>query len=316
MTSNTGIPALAVVDWGTTNFRAYLVDSVGNCIDRVINEGGVLAIDGAFHRVLQEFIGHWLEPKVSIPILLSGMVSGRNGWVELPYVECPLNAKTLAKNLRQMNSFNSGKCWLVPGVSSTGASACFDVMRGEEIQYLGARLLAEKRRSPLPDFICMPGTHNKWVVSSAGEMISFSTAMTGEIYSLLGRTSLLSKSVASGGSWSEKAFEEGLSCSGRPGGLLHQLFTVRSLHLSGEHLLEQGEPYLSGLLIGNEIRSMLPSGEAVVAVVASDSLMEKYLHALHYFGHTAYGINSEQATIAGAWEIARHVNDFSHEDRE
>jgi 2-dehydro-3-deoxygalactonokinase len=314
MNINTAEPKLIIVDWGTTNFRAYLVDEYANCLDSVSSAEGLRNVEPDFQTVLQGHVGHWLKSTNSLPVLLCGMVGSRNGWTEVPYVTCPLNTEKLARALYQVESFNGGNCWIVPGVSGNSVSDKFDVMRGEEIQVLGAILLARRNQIPQSNYLCLPGTHNKWVSMSDNDMLSFSTTMTGEVFDLLRRESLLSESLDTDSDWDKDIFSKGLECSLRPGGLLHQLFTVRSLQLSGEHQRSQGEAYLSGVIIGNEIRSMLPTGKSTVAVIASGPLLSRYLYALDYYGFDASGIESEVATIAGAMEIAEHVFAKVNED--
>ena len=93
---------------------------------------------------------------------------------------------------------------------------------------------------------------------------------------------------------------------------MHQLFTVRSLQLSGAHTIDDGEGYLSGLLIGSEIRSILQSEAAEkaanIAVVGSDELTRRYKSAIEHLGYSAFIIDAQAATISGALEVAKHLN--------
>lgn len=292
-----------VVDWGTSNFRAFLVDRDRQILDRVSSNDGLLNISGQFQSVLEANIGHWLESKEDVSILMSGMVGSRNGWVEVPYVSYPINTQNLLENLYQIKSINNGRCWIVPGVSGKSVSECFDVMRGEEVQFLGANELIAEKQLEAPDFICMPGTHNKWIEVNGADGGGFSTTMTGELFDILSKRSILSASVQVGLDWDENKFSFGLDNSRRVGGLLHQLFTVRTLNIAGEHELQHGGSYLSGLLIGNEINSIIKKDKSTVAVIASEGMMSRYLYALKHFGFTAYGIDSAEATIAGSVEL-------------
>ena len=297
-------PKYIIVDWGTSNFRGFLIDRDRQLLDQVSSNDGLLNISGQFQSVLEANIGHWLKLEEDVLILMSGMVGSRNGWVEVPYATYPINVQNLLENLYQIKSVNNGRCWIVPGVSGISVSGCFDVMRGEEIQFLGARALIAEQGLTVPDFYCMPGTHNKWIEVNSVEMNGFSTTMTGELFNILSKHSILSASVQDGSNWDEDVFSLGLDNSRRPGGLIHQLFTVRSLNIAGEHQLEQGSAYLSGLLIGNEINSMVKKDQAVVAVIASAEMKSRYLRAFSHFGIEAFGINSAEATIAGSVELA------------
>jgi len=292
-----------IVDWGTSNFRAFLVDRDRKTLDQFSNNDGLLNIRGHFQSVLEVNIGHWLDLEDDVSILMSGMVGSRDGWAEVPYVTYPINAQNLLENLYQVKSFNDGRCWIVPGVAGNSISGCFDVMRGEEVQFLGARMLIAEKELTAPDYFCMPGTHNKWIKANSVGMDCFSTTMTGELFNVLSKHSILSSSVQDDSNWDDDMFSSGLDNSRCPGGLEHQLFTVRSLHIAGTHQLQHGSSYLSGLLIGNEIDSMVKNEKSIVAIIASEAMMSRYLYAFRHFGIKAYGIDSAEATIAGSLEL-------------
>ena len=320
MKPETLVSPLIVVDWGTTNFRAYLVerraDGHGVCRDRVATPEGLLNIQSDYPGVLKQNISHWLEPSHPTPILLCGMVGSPSGWIEVPHIPCPVNIQTLAQNARQISNFNNGNTWIIPGLSGLGISGYFDVMRGEEVQYFGAKKIIKAQNLGTPEVVCFPGTHNKWIntaINMESTLDQFSTSMTGEVFNLLASHSILSNSIAKQAPWQERAFLKGLDNSASKGGIMHQLFTVRSLQLSGAHTHDNGEAYLSGLLIGSEIRSMLNEATKStkgthVAIVGSDKLAQRYLSAIDHLGHCAFSIDSEEATIAGALEIAQHLN--------
>lgn len=322
MANRNQTPVFVAVDWGTTNLRAYLVGRNGRCLSSVSSDEGLLSVNGDYCEVLEKHIGSWLETCGALPVLMSGMVGSRTGWREVPYITGALTAEKLASSLYRIEDFNSGNAWIIPGATATSSCRQPDVMRGEEIQIVGAQVLGESCKLPQPDFFCLPGTHNKWVFLSDGEVNSFSTTMTGELYNLLSGQSILSQSVDKEADWDDDAFVEGLEVSHHNGGILHQLFSVRSRQLFGEHGLAQGAAYLSGLLIGSEIRSMLNIDQRrpvmcetnmiekkpLVTVIASSDLMNNYLTALHFYGIEANGISSSQATLSGMLEVAQKVN--------
>ncbi len=297
-------PKYVIVDWGTSSFRAFLVDRDRQILDQVSSKDGLLNIRGQFESVLETNIGHWLGMDDGVSIFMSGMVGSRHGWVEVPYVTYPINAQHLLENLYQVKSVNEGRCWIVPGVMGNSVSGCPDIMRGEEVQFLGACSLIEENGLKTADYICMPGTHNKWIEVADTGMKGFSTTMTGELFNLLGKNSILSASVQDESAWDEDMFSLGLDNSRCQGGLVHHLFTVRSLNLAGKLQIQQGGSYLSGLLIGHEIDSMVKNDSSVVAVIASRDMMAKYLYALEHFNINAYGIDAAEATIAGSLQLA------------
>jgi 2-dehydro-3-deoxygalactonokinase len=309
MTSKSTCRSLIIVDWGSTNLRAYLLKD-GICQKRIDAREGLLNIKGSYAKVLSAHLDPWIDKATaSIPIVLMGMVGSPSGWMEVPHIPVPGNIAHLAAGSHRLNDFNKGNSWIIPGVAGTGVSGKFDVMRGEEVQYFGAVQIVNERKLKTPSVYCFPGTHTKWIESSNnGELSKFSTAMTGEIFALLSSKSLLAQSIEAGAIWSAQAFLNGLDSSADRGGIMHQLFTVRSLQLSHEHTRERGGGYLSGLLIGNEIRSMLQNKGANIAVVGEGSLAERYQTALTHLDHSAFIIDSQDATIAGALQIFPHLN--------
>jgi 2-dehydro-3-deoxygalactonokinase len=224
------------VDWGTTSFRAYRLDAHGNVQESRTSSHGILNVPpGGFSKILDEQIAGWDEA----PIVMSGMVGSRQGWVEAPYVECPAGFDEIKRSLKEV----SGRTWIVPGVLYRGAVP--DVIRGEEVQVLGAEQ---------DGLFCLPGTHSKWVEVRNGRIVRFSTHMTGELYAVLKQHSILGRMMEEG-SPDPDAFAQGLKRSGEPGGLLHHLFGVRTRGLMGEIGPAASPSYLSGILIGHEIRN-------------------------------------------------------------
>jgi 2-dehydro-3-deoxygalactonokinase len=230
---------MIAIDWGTTSFRAYRLNSDGLILDSRNAAKGILAVPaGKFPETLEEQIGDWRD---ETPIVMSGMVGSRQGWVEAPYVPCPAGLDDIGGAMREV-----GKgIWIVPGVSCVDAQGVPDVMRGEETQVLGAAQ---------DGLVCLPGTHSKWVEVKRGRIERFSTYMTGELYAVLRQHSILGRMMEEGPP-DPRAFREGVERSGEPGGLLHHLFGVRTRGLMGELRAVASGSYLSGLLIGHELRS-------------------------------------------------------------
>jgi 2-dehydro-3-deoxygalactonokinase len=227
------------IDWGTSAFRAYRLDRGGKILDSRTAPKGILAVPpGTFPEVLEGQIGDWLD---EAPVVMSGMVGSRQGWVEAPYVPCPAGLDEIAGATREVRK----GVWIVPGVSCRDASGVHDVMRGEEVQVLGAGQ---------DGLICLPGTHSKWVEVNKGRIERFSTCMTGELYAVLKQHSILGRMMEAGKP-DARAFREGIERSGEPGGLLHHLFGVRTRGLMGELDPAASASYLSGLLIGHELRA-------------------------------------------------------------
>ncbi|MCO6415915.1 2-dehydro-3-deoxygalactonokinase [Siccirubricoccus sp. KC 17139] len=239
------------IDWGTSSFRAYRLAADGRILDRVAREAGILAIPaGGFPAALEAAIGPWLAAGER-RVLLCGMVGSRQGWVEAPYLPCPAGPAEIAAALTRI-PYDQAELLLVPGLSTRDAGGVPDVMRGEETKLIG--LLAALGSAPA--LACLPGTHSKWARLEGGRIAGFATQMTGELRAVLLAHSILGR-MAEEGPTVEAAFRRGVRRAGEAGGLLHQLFGTRGLGLMGELLPAETSSYLSGLLIGHELRAVL-----------------------------------------------------------
>ena len=220
---------------------------------------------------------------------------------------CPITASALANGLTRVDDFNRGRCWIVPGVRGTSLNGEADVMRGEEVQIVGAIDLFAKGGTELPEVICLPGTHNKWVVLSNGVAARFSTTMTGEVFDVLSQYSIISQSLSPGESRDWEAYTDGLETSATGGGVLHHLFSVRTRNLLGDQYDGKGASFLSGILIGSELHGMLLAGKRPknVCVVGSSHLTESYCRAFAFFNINSLVLDSDKATLAGHHQVAR-----------
>jgi 2-dehydro-3-deoxygalactonokinase len=272
------------VDWGTSRFRAYLVDGAGSVLDRVGSQEGMSAVaPGAFPEVLARHIGAW--PR--LPVIMAGMVGSRNGWREVPYAACPAGAAEIAGGALRLEPVDGRPVSILPGLSCRN-DGIFDVMRGEETLILGSGLA--------DGAVILPGTHSKWARVKSGRIVSFRTFMTGEFYALLSQHSilrLLGREPPDHG-----GFAKGLAAARRPGGLTHQAFSARAAVLAGDLEPEEVLAYLSGLLIGAEVAGATQEPRAAV-LVAEGALAENYAEALAAAGMTARVIAPEAAFIAG-----------------
>jgi 2-dehydro-3-deoxygalactonokinase len=262
------------VDWGTTSFRAFRIARDGTIRDRRTALRGLLNVpDNRFADTLREEVGPWLAAGED-HVLLSGMIGSRQGWKEAPYAPCPAGAAEVGAGLMAIE-FDWGQVKLVPGLSATDEAGVAEVMRGEETQVFG--VLEAMGGGGLA---CLPGTHSKWVRVEDGRIVGFTTHMTGEAFGALRGHTILGRMMREGPT-DGAPFDAGVRRAGEPGGLLHHIFGARSQVLAGELAETDAAAYLSGILIGHEVRAALAGrhGE-VVHVIGAPELTMLYARAI------------------------------------
>eukprot|EP00039_Didymoeca_costata_P025515 m.13669 g.13669 ORF g.13669 m.13669 type:complete len:314 (+) comp4896_c0_seq2:215-1156(+) len=305
------------VDWGTTNFRAFLL-AEGKVIDSQENDGGLMALrskavaedSDLFEQHLAQCVGEWMKENPDIPIVLSGMIGSNKGWIEAPYCSCPASQESIAEKVCSVPNEKGWKIFLLPGLCCESSEGK-DVMRGEETQLIG---LDPEQRSGL---VCLPGTHSKWVNFSDGSnsIKWFKTYMTGEMYSILRANSILKFSCSDGTPVVDPntpQFKEGVRLGYETqNGLSHVLFLVRTRSMFEAYTPEQGDALLSGILIGNELaglKDVFTNEKAKVTLVGSTSLCNSYKNALATLGIEADIMDATHASCIGAHRIYAAYN--------
>jgi 2-dehydro-3-deoxygalactonokinase len=285
------------VDWGTTNRRAYRLDSRGQCLEEFEDSKGVLAVEpGGFPAAASEI----RERLGDLPLLLAGMVGSTRGWIEAPYLACPASLDELARQLRWIEP---GRTAIVPGLSTT-VGGDWDVMRGEEIQLFGA---VASGLIPATCVVCHPGTHNKWIIVTQGCISDFRTVMTGEMFNLLKSQGILSEFMA-GPVAAGEPFREGVRRGLANNALTADLFSVRARVLLGDLVRDDAADYVSGLLIGLDIGVGLNlAGNADIIVMGRPDLAGLYEVAAAEAGRNCRTIDGADAFIAGALAIGRTI---------
>uniref|UniRef100_UPI0013EE20EC 2-dehydro-3-deoxygalactonokinase n=1 Tax=Promicromonospora panici TaxID=2219658 RepID=UPI0013EE20EC len=309
--------ALLALDWGSTTFRAWLLDGTGAVLDAVRTADGALTISeradsaqmraAAFEETFARLCRPWLDEHPGIPALCAGMAGSNHGWAEAGYLDVPADLGSLAEHLTVVPAGDS-VVHIVPGLRATGADP--DVIRGEEVQLVGALATSADR----PETVVLPGTHSKWVRLDGTRVTGFSTAMTGELYGLLMRDSILARlATAAAGPATSPAFVRGLETEAARGderGLPALLFTARPLVLAGRLDASEVAEYVSGLLIGAEVRHALratstavgaPTG--VVALCGPPETAHRYRVALERGGASVRMVG-EDVAARGLWRVA------------
>ena len=284
------------VDWGTTNRRAYRIDDSGRRVDEFEDDKGVLSISaGGFPAAVEEI----RERLGDAPLLLAGMVGSNRGWKEAPYVAAPAGLDDLAGSLAWPGEREA----IVPGVSYVGDGRA-DVMRGEEVQLLGAGAAGLVDPDAL---VCHPGTHNKWAVLRDGRIASFRTVMTGELFSLLKEHSILAD-LLKGEVEAGEVFREAARFAIGHEAVPAELFAVRARVLLGEARKEDAASWTSGLLIGTDVRVGLAGAAAErVVIIGRPELTRLYAAAVSEAGREAVELDGETCFLAGISEIAKRI---------
>ena len=297
------MPCLIALDWGTSALRAYLLGADGEVLDRRAEPSGILNVpERDFAAVYHAITATWRSQHPALPSIASGMIGSAQGWVEAPYVDVPADIETVAHTLAVVPNVGLR---IVPGLAQRGRAP--DVMRGEETQLFGAMVevpeLAEEA------VVVLPGTHSKWARLARGRIEGFTTYMTGELFAVLSRHSILGRLVESmSGDVAEGAgFVRGVRHARDAGaGLASLVFSARSAVVVGDLPAADSLGYLSGLLIGDEVRAGLATGQRPHALVGEPALCARYAAALGEFGVHDVALLGDTAA-SGLWEIARHT---------
>jgi 2-dehydro-3-deoxygalactonokinase len=272
--------------------------------------------------------GEWLADKPRLPVIACGMLGSTLGWKETAYVQAPVSLGDLAGALATVDRKNGKPVHIVPGISMTGipGKSFPEIMRGEETKIMG--VVSALTAAASPDsrnlLVGMPGTHSKWARVKDGQLLSFSTFVTGELYGLLlDHSVIVGPVVKKPGGFDDAAFQRGLSL-GRAqsqeaaGGLLSTIFSTRTMRVLGDRtddgLTQEQQPhYLSGLLIGDELAgvertlkrdNLVPSDFSQVILAGERNLCQKYQTACLAFCWPAPRF-LEGAVERGLWSVAR-----------
>lgn len=275
-----GLPGLdwIAADWGTSRLRVWAMAADGRVLDEARSDRGMGGLErGDYGPALIDLVGPWLGQEAApVQVLICGMAGARSGWAEAGYRGVPCTPLDPAGATRPEGADPRLSVLILPGLSQAAPP---DVMRGEETQLAG--LIAAWPR--WEGAVCMPGTHSKWARIERGRVTAFRTFMTGELYDLLARRSVLRLSVQDADS-DPAAFDDAAAS----GAGLPELFTVRAAGLLGEVPAAVAAGRLSGLLIGAEIAAARSfRGGAPLALVGAPALTALYARALAARGEGA-----------------------------
>ena len=311
-------PEIIGLDWGTSSCRAYLMGHEGVVLARSHGPVDIRPVSpgrggdpAAFDQAFEQFCGGWLDTWPGLPVIACGMVGSRRGWVEAPYRELPADLVDPALSLARVRTRRGAELNVIPGL--VDLRGLRGVIRGEETQLVG--LLGEDTGLGSGEGdVVLPGTHSKWVRLKGSVVTDFTTYMTGELYALLSRQSILADLIhpVTRPQWA--AFDRGVDVAAEAvttgTGLLGVLFSARALPLTGAMLETDVADYLSGLVIGSELAgaraSWLRGAGGQLWSLADPELSARYRRAALRLGWQTVHV-LEDAAARGLWRTARAI---------
>ena len=295
-----GETGIVLADWGTSNLRLWAVDTGGGVRADHRSDMGMGRLDrDGFGPELDRCLAVMAVP-ADVPVLICGMAGAAQGWREAPYLATPCDVAEIADGAIRIDG-TARDIRILPGIAQRD-SAAPDVMRGEETILHG---LVRQGRSDA--MVCLPGTHAKWARLAGGHLTGFRTMMTGEMFALLGETSILRHTVVAG-DWSDGDFAAAVAeAHGAAGELPAMLFGLRAGPLLFGDDAPCGAARLSGLLIGAEIAIGMAGDDAPLCLVANGGMADRYAAALTGLGIGFEIADSEAAVRAGLFAAAARI---------
>jgi 2-dehydro-3-deoxygalactonokinase len=295
-------------DWGTSQCRLYLCtgdDALGtfHIIDEAVGKGikHLTNPEDYFFKLCKR----WLAKYGQMPVYLIGVVGSDAGWHQAGYIPCPTIIDTIFNNSL---SFDAKGCQIhiVPGLSCTNPLGLPDTLRGEETQIIGWIANNPTQKGQL---LCLPGTHTKWAHIDLGQVNTFLSSPVGELYDIINNHSVIS-TPENKSQWHQESFEEGLALAlDKSKNILHSIFSCRARSLLNNKPESTSSSYLSGLLIGSDVRDAI--GHIAdfnnVTVIGNDDVMPLYMHALGQCGIKAESMKGQDASISGLKAFVRSV---------
>lgn len=296
------VAGVLAVDWSRSGLRAWPLANGQPAGEPIVGTTGLGDVAGRdYETALLAQCGSWLDAHPDAGVLLGGMVGARGGWREAPYAQCPIGSSDLAEAATRFEIAGHPAA-VLPGASHRSPAGLADVMRGEEVQVLGAASMLGLDRARF----CIPGTHAKWADYAGGMLTGFSTYVTGEAFNLFRHQGLVG-ALADGDAFDRDAFILALERGSRLA-LVNVVFSARAEALAGTLAPEAVSSYLSGLLIGAELGAALQSGDdAPVVLLASGAMAERYTLALERFGISPMALSPAEAKRRGLALVGPHV---------
>jgi 2-dehydro-3-deoxygalactonokinase len=285
---------MIAINWGSSKFRAYRLDTKGEVIAERFSACGATSVSpGGFLDALMAEVEDWTREGEE-KIVMCGMVGARQGWKEAPYVSLPAAIDQVVDGVIQLE-LDSLDARIVPGLIGTDEYGVPEVLRGEETEIFGCQ-----REPSGYARLCLPGTHTKWVQMEGSRITAFTTFMTGDLFKAI-RESTILRDFTQQECTNGDAFLLGVERAKQVGALAHHVFGVRTLALTSRIRGSETSSYLSGLLIGHELKTAARKGESV-HLIGDPALCSLYARALREFD-----MASSVEPAGAAWRGLRKI---------
>ena len=310
--ASTNVKTFLGCDWGTTSFRLRLISRDTRLVlaeqaePAGVRHFAALPPDERAERMatyLAERIARWTEVGPEVPFVVTGMASSTVGWQELPYAETPFQLDGGNAVVGSL-ALPTGDGRRRPGLLVSGVRTADDIMRGEECALVGVHALdATLLDAPTPVLCLMAGTHPKHAQVRAGRLDSFRTYLTGELFEVLAKDSILAASVRRLEGDAEPIWDEfraGVLCA-KTLGLSAALFRVRTQQVLRGVGPEQNIWFLSGILLGDELNGVAQNhGNAPLCLIGEASRVKLYREALKILAPLRHAEAGREISLTGA----------------
>jgi 2-dehydro-3-deoxygalactonokinase len=217
------------------------------------------------------------------------------------YAPCPAGEADLIAALKLLPT-RLGPAWIVPGVNAETPNHV-EVLRGEETKTL------EALAAGWDGVVVSPGTHSKWLRLTGGRITAIRSFMTGELYAVLRAHSILGALMIPG-PHDPDAFDLGVTRALADPAVTSLLLSVRAEGLFGRIAPTAAASFLSGILIGAEVRGGVAwcEAETPLRLIASPALEGLFVRALGLAGWDKVIVDdASTATAKGLWRIGRRL---------
>ncbi len=287
--------------WGNKALRGWAMSLGGEIQAEMTSEMGLAeGRTAGFEQGFRAECKDFLKAYPGAPVIIAGMVGSVTGWHEAPYAPCPISASKLIEAAVKID-LDGRSVMILPGAMFKDSHGNADVMRGEEVQLLGASQLLGLQKA----VICIPGKHCKQAHIQNGQFTHFRSFVTGELFELLRDHSLVG-ALAQEGPFDQDAFTRGIT-HGAQTPLASAVFASRANALAGDLTPPQISAFLSGVLIGHETAQLKQHPNADVILMAAGLLADRYGLAMDILGIAHRRIDAQACMRAGLQRVAQHI---------